>query len=297
MGTPIMGKSIATVEQCESFIRKQNPRAPYLASIYKKYCDIYFIRLECAWVQMCLETNFLRYSNTSIVTLDMHNYAGLGAVDGNGRRQALSFSSEEEGVRSHIQHLFAYCSKEALPKGEILVDPRFKYVTRGIAPNIESMGNGNWASSKDYASNLLNLLNQLLNNNDKDFIKSVQHDLQRVSCLESGEDNATGILDVKTKAAIKQFRNIVGLPDKEIIDSQLVNALNTITQKPTLGKDWPRNVIAIKFIQWWLGMIKTGVFDDSMKNRVRDWQIKAGVWSEYGADGVIREKDWSKILK
>jgi N-acetylmuramoyl-L-alanine amidase len=113
---------------------------------------------------MCLETNFLRYSNTSITTLDMHNYAGLGAVDGNGRKQALTFPTEEQGVKCHVQHLYAYCSTNPIPN-DTLIDPRFQYVTRGIAPNIENLGNGNWASDKQYAEKLLNLLNQLLNNN------------------------------------------------------------------------------------------------------------------------------------
>lgn len=164
MGIPIIGQSTVTVEQCEVFLRKQNSNAPRLAGIYKKYCDIYGIRLECIWVQMCLETNFLRYSDASITTLDMHNYAGLGAVDGNGRRQALSFATEDEGVKCHVQHLYAYCSSNPLPKNETLIDTRFKYVTRGIAPNIENLGSGNWASDKYYASKLLNLLSQLLNN-------------------------------------------------------------------------------------------------------------------------------------
>lgn len=159
--TPINGQSQVSVEQCEKFLRKRNPNAPYLANIYKKYCDIYGIRLECAWVQMCLETNFLRYSDTSITTLNMNNYAGLGALDNNGRGQALSFPTEDEGVKCHIQHLFAYSSKNQLPDGEVLIDPRFNLVQRGCAPNIEDLGNGKWASDKEYAHKLLSLLNEL----------------------------------------------------------------------------------------------------------------------------------------
>lgn len=159
--TPIMGQSQVSVEQCEEFLRKRNPNAPYLASIYKKYCDIYGIRLECAWVQMCLETNFLRYSANSITTLNMNNYAGLGALDQNKRGQALSFPTEDDGVKCHIQHLFAYSSKDSLPKGEVLIDPRFNLVQRGSAPNIENLGNGKWASDKEYANKLLNLLKEL----------------------------------------------------------------------------------------------------------------------------------------
>ncbi len=162
--TPIIGQSQVSVEQCEKFLRKRNPNAPYLASIYKKYCDLYGVRLECAWVQMCLETNFLRYSNTSITTLNMKNYAGLGALDNNGRGQALSFSTEDEGVKCHIQHLFAYSSINPLPEGEVLIDPRFKLVQKGCAPNIENLRNGKWASDKDYAHKLLSLINELEHN-------------------------------------------------------------------------------------------------------------------------------------
>lgn len=159
--TPIMGQSQVSVEQCEEFLRKRNPNAPHLASIYKKYCDIYGIRLECAWVQMCLETNFLRYSAASITTLNMNNYAGLGALDQNKKGQALSFPTEDDGVKCHIQHLFAYSSKDPLPKGEVLIDPRFNLVQRGTATNIENLGNGKWASDKEYANKLLNSLKEL----------------------------------------------------------------------------------------------------------------------------------------
>jgi N-acetylmuramoyl-L-alanine amidase len=132
-------------------------------------------------------------------------------------------------------------------------------------------------------------------NSNSDFIKSVQHDLQRVSCLESGESNATGVLDTKTKAAIRQFRNIVGLPDGENIDSKLTDALNAITKMPTIGKGWPSNPIATKFVQWWIGVSKTGVFDDTTVQKVKEWQKSSKVYSN--PDGVIRIESWNKILK
>ena len=163
MPTNIIGNSLITPKQCEEFLHKYNPQAPYLALIYEKYCNTYNIRLEVAWVQMCLETNFLKYSDMSITTLDMNNFCGLGAIDGNGRRGALAFESKEEGVKCHIQHLYAYCSEEILPKGETLIDSRFKYVERGSAIRVEDLGNGKWASDKDYSKKLLDLLQRLLN--------------------------------------------------------------------------------------------------------------------------------------
>ncbi len=136
------------------------------------------------------------------------------------------------------------------------------------------------------------------NNYDSDFIKSVQHDLQRVSCLQSGEINATAQLDIKTKQAINEFRYIVDLSGATVIDDALVNALNIITKKPTIGEGWSPIPIATKFIQWYIGISpKSGIFDKNTVEKVKAWQVKAGIWSAQGADGVIREKDWNKILK
>lgn len=126
-------------------------------------------------------------------------------------------------------------------------------------------------------------------------IKQVQHDLQRVSCLKSGEENVTGKIDEVTKAAIKEFRYAVDLPVSDAIDPQLIDALNFIVKKYTIGYGWPTNTIATKFIQWWLGISKSGVFDNITVQKVKEWQLKNKVWGN--PDGVIREVDWTKILK
>jgi hypothetical protein len=56
-----------------------------------------------------------------------------------------------EGIMANVQHLKAYASKEAL-KTEC-VDPRFTYVTRGIAPYMEQLA-GKWAASAVYGISL-----------------------------------------------------------------------------------------------------------------------------------------------
>jgi len=237
MSTPIIGKSIATVDQCEAFLRTKNPNAPHLANIYKKYCDIYGIRLECIWVQMCLETNFLRYSDTSITTLDMHNYAGLGAIDGNGRRQALSFTTEDEGVKCHVQHLYAYCSNNPLPEEEILIDLRFKYVTRGIAPNIENLGNGNWATSTDYASKLLNLLSELLITTTKTYYTKTYYRVQLSACKV--RENASNLVNELKSKGIDSFLVVDGELYKVFCGSYSVkdNATSMVSKLKELGYD------------------------------------------------------------
>ena len=53
-----------------------------------------------------------------------------------------------DGVEAHIQHLYAYATTADLPEGCELVDPRFKYVKRGIAPLWKDL-NGRWAVPGD----------------------------------------------------------------------------------------------------------------------------------------------------
>ncbi len=127
----------------------------------------------------------------------------------------------------------------------------------------------------------------------KDFISSVQRDLRHCRCY-SGE--ATGVIDQKTKDAIWKFRRIVGLPINSTLDNSVVNALNQIVHKPRLSVN-ANLPYATSFVQWWIGSNpKNGLYSTKTKEDVRQWQIKAKIWSSAGADGVIRDKDWNVIL-
>ena len=103
-------------------------------------CPIYGIDPIRAISQSILETGWFKYQG-SAVTPDQHNYCGMG-VTSNGVKGS-SFDTIEDGVRAQLQHLFAYGSKDNLPDGETLVDSRFKYVTRGLAPTWEELA-GRW---------------------------------------------------------------------------------------------------------------------------------------------------------
>ncbi|GAA0735196.1 NlpC/P60 family protein [Clostridium oceanicum] len=127
----------------------------------------------------------------------------------------------------------------------------------------------------------------------KDFIGSVQRDLRHCRCY-SGV--ATGVIDQKTKEAIWKFRGIVGLPVNTTLDSSVVNALNQIVHKPRLSVN-DKRAYAIRFVQWWIGSSpKDGLYSTKTKEEVRQWQIRAKIWSSSGADGIIRSKDWDAIL-
>lgn len=132
-------------------------KAKKIAKLYITECQTEGINSDIAFVQMCLETNYLRYGN--LVTKDKNNFCGLGAIDKNN--PGLKFKSMKEGVRAHIQHLHAYGTTEDIPLKNELVDPRYKFVKpRGKATDIFGLA-GTWAADKEYDAKLDRLLSEL----------------------------------------------------------------------------------------------------------------------------------------
>ena len=142
--TPIVDKSIARTEaDCVKAIKKilSNNSAfdVEIAKAFWKLAPKYHIDPMMAIAQSILETGWFKYAG-SAVKAEQHNYCGLG-VTSNGV-EGGKFDTIEDGVTAQLQHLFAYGSKDALD--ETIIDPRFKYVTRGIAPYWQQLA-GRWA--------------------------------------------------------------------------------------------------------------------------------------------------------
>lgn len=126
-----------------------------MASLYIEECKKEGINSDVAFVQMCLETGFLRFGG--LVTEEMNNFCGLGAIDENARGNV--FETVELGVIAHVQHLKAYGSSDPLVGA--LVDPRYKWVNpKGKAPTVFELA-GTWAADKEYGNKLFSLLMQL----------------------------------------------------------------------------------------------------------------------------------------
>lgn len=140
MPTFIQGTESITPEQCLQYILKVNPDAPDIIPFYKKYGEILNIQWGYAVAQMIKETGYLRFGGD--VLPEQNNFAGIGNVGG-GAKCAV-FSTPEEGVLAHLEHLYAYASVEPLPMDLLKLDPRFDLVSRGVAPNWEDL-NGRWA--------------------------------------------------------------------------------------------------------------------------------------------------------
>lgn len=138
--TLIMGKETITLEQCQQFLAKKNPDAPDIIPFYQMKGELLGIRWGYAVAQMMKETSYLKFGGD--VLPEQNNFAGIGAVGGGA--QGATFSTPEEGVLAHLEHVYAYASLEPLPRGMSKVDPRFDLVRRGSCPNWEDL-NGHWA--------------------------------------------------------------------------------------------------------------------------------------------------------
>ncbi|AEG61460.1 stalk domain-containing protein [Desulforamulus ruminis] len=171
----IMGDPVATADQLRAWIAAETPRLkikmeqqygrelvpiPDLAELYIKIGKEYGIRGDLAFCQAAKETHYWQF--TGDVQPDQNNYCGLWATgaacsgqepfngaDPDGVRfeegvHGAIFATPEIGVEAHIQHLYAYATRDPLPSGKILYDPRFSLVSQGIAPTWQKL-NARWA--------------------------------------------------------------------------------------------------------------------------------------------------------
>ena len=146
-------------QKLSAYFLTQNPAADKaqvrrLAAYYVEEARAEGINSDVAFAQMCLETGFLRFGN--LVTPDMHNYCGLGAISLEQRGEV--FENERLGVRAHIQHLHAYSTSEDIALNRPLIDRRYRWVNpRGKAPTVFELAR-TWAADKNYGYKLDSIL-------------------------------------------------------------------------------------------------------------------------------------------
>ncbi len=144
--------------QLQLFLKNNNETAitqfPDLPKLYREEATIEGINHDIAFCQMCLETGFLHFGTD--IKPQQNNFAALGGVGGGA--EGASFPSARIGVRAHIQHLKAYASLEPLVQQE--VDPRFRFVTRGVAPSVHQLS-GRWSADLDYGIKITAILRRL----------------------------------------------------------------------------------------------------------------------------------------
>lgn len=125
-----------------------------LAQTYVAEGTMEHINSDAAFVQMCVETGWLKFGG--LVTEDMHNYCGLGSMD--AAHPGESFDTMQMGVRAHIQHLHAYATDVSVKLNNELVDPRYSWPHKARnAKTIAQLAN-TWAMDSEYGIKLERLL-------------------------------------------------------------------------------------------------------------------------------------------
>ena len=158
----LLADGIKNENQLAEFFLSENPnvslqKVKSLAKDYIQEAKTEGINSDVAFVQMCLETGFLRFGN--LVKNEWHNYCGLGAIDSS--KPGEKFPDQQTGVRAHIQHLQAYATTEDVKLKKALVDPRYHWVHKTkLAYSVFDLA-GTWATDKNYGTKLDALLARL----------------------------------------------------------------------------------------------------------------------------------------
>ncbi|MBW4448963.1 MAG: N-acetylmuramoyl-L-alanine amidase [Spirirestis rafaelensis WJT71-NPBG6] len=154
----IMARAYTSEVQLQLFLKNNNESAlakfPDLPKLYREEATVEGVNYDIAFCQMCLETGFLRFGGD--IKPEQNNFAGLGTIGGS--LEAASFNNARTGVRAHIQHLKAYASLEPLVNE--VVDPRFRFVTRGVAPTIDKLS-GRWSADSQYGAKITAVIKRL----------------------------------------------------------------------------------------------------------------------------------------
>ncbi|NLA05601.1 MAG: hypothetical protein GX881_07825, partial [Firmicutes bacterium] len=154
--TPIAGKAKATVEQAQEWARKRKAHARFveIAPAYWLYGTTTGLRPEVLYAQSAKETAFGRYGGA--VKPAQNNWAGIKIKNPKGDSSAdfESFSTPQEGVRAHFNHICAYTGLKPVgqPHGRYHVVMGLSWA--GRVKYVEQLG-GKWAVSMDYGISIV----------------------------------------------------------------------------------------------------------------------------------------------
>lgn len=156
----IFGPSIIDPATMHAFVAQHNPDFPLeIAEAFYRLGALYGIRGDVALCQSIIETGWFLFGGGTAVTPDQHNYCGMG-VTSLGVKGSC-FDTVDDGVRAQLQHIYAYATRQPLPEGETLVDPRFSLVNRGVATTWHDLSN-RWAMNPDYGRHILDIYARLV---------------------------------------------------------------------------------------------------------------------------------------
>lgn len=162
--TPILGKSEIEKSKAKRWAKEKgaDERFINICDLYWEYGERTGIRPEVLYAQAAKETNYGKY--TGNVVPEQNNWAGIKTVMASGDKtyDHETFSSPDDGVRGHFNHMCAYTG--LAPIGE----PHERYKSTvtaswaGTVKFVEDLG-GKWAPDENYGKSIVN-----------DYLKSMQ---------------------------------------------------------------------------------------------------------------------------
>ncbi len=162
VGTPIMSKTKATVEQMQEWARKKgsNPLFVDLVPTFYVISERVGVNPLVTYCQSAKETGYMRFGG--VLNATYHNPCGLKITAGGGDKDPSAhqrFKNWEEGIQAQVDHLALYAGADGYPKANT-PDPRHFPFIKGSATTVESLG-GKWAPSATYGQDIVKLMKEV----------------------------------------------------------------------------------------------------------------------------------------
>ena len=161
-GTPIVNGPTATRDQAKQWSRGKNADERFIAiaDTYWQYGSQTGINPAVLYAQAALETGYGHYSGA--VPPEYNNWAGIKTRDASGDEPEdhEQFSSPEEGVRAHYNHICAYIGQNPIgrPHGRYYVVQQLSWA--GEVRFVEELS-GKWAPAADYGERVVRLAEEM----------------------------------------------------------------------------------------------------------------------------------------
>lgn len=160
----IISSTTVTADQAKQWAKSNNATSEFvnLADLYYEYAPSHGnVNPAIAYVQSALETGFGNFGG--VINASYHNPCGLKTAQGGSNNDPNAhqrFSSWNEGVQAHLDHIALYAGASGYPRSSTY-DPRHFVTIKGTAVTVNSLG-GRWAPSAEYGQKIVNLYNSLI---------------------------------------------------------------------------------------------------------------------------------------
>lgn len=192
----ILGETKITYNQLKAWVKSKKSADPLLLanlpSIWRAAIKRGILP-EVMCSQVCIETGYFKFGG--VLDASYHNTCGLKTTKGGSDKAAkahMKFSSWEEGINAHADHLALYAGAKGFPKyspetkgyynekckvNGTTKDPRHFTYLYGKCKTVEDLS-GTWATNKKYAEMILTLVKEIQNTKvieDKKVETKVKH--------------------------------------------------------------------------------------------------------------------------